>query len=158
MINIKLSAEIKEPVLLLTKLGVDMQSAVKAIVAALATAGKTWVQKRMGASIGTRTGWLRRHVYGRRRSDFHAVIAAPRHIAEPLERGTTINARKKKMLRFVGSDGLWKSKKTVQIPARHFFTRAYEGFEGSPEYEAGIDKGINRVLKRTFGEGWSISR
>jgi len=158
MIAVKLLAEIKEPVRALTKLGIEMQPAVQAIVAAVATAGKTWVQKRMGAHIGTRSGWLRRHVYGRRRSEFHAVVAAPRHIAEPLERGATINARRKKVLRFIGADGQWKSKKTVQIPARRFFTAAYAGFEGSPEYEAGIDKGINRVLKRTFGDGWSISR
>lgn len=158
MIEVKVFAEIKEPVRLLTKLGIDMDVAVKAILTAVTTAGQNWVRRRMGAYIGTRKGWLKRHIYGRRRSEFHAVIAAPRHIAEPLERGATITAKRKKVLRFIGADGQWKSKKSVQIPARHFFTSAYDGFEGSPEYEASINKGINRVLKRTFGEGWSISR
>lgn len=158
MIEVKVSADIKEPVRLLTKLGVDMDAGVKAILAAIATAGKTWVQRRMGAYIGTRSGWLKRHVYGRRRSDKHYVIAAPRHIAEPNERGATIKVKKAKILRFKGQDGKWKSKKMVQLPARRFFTQAYDGFEGSPEYDAAINKGINRGLKRTFGDGWSISR
>ena len=145
MIEMKIESPVEVNVWRLRQLGKDLGDVRKPILAALATAAKKWVQTRMGAYLGQRTGWLKRHVYGIRRSEEHYVVAAPRHIAEPLERGATIRPKKAKYLSFGGIRA-----KSVTIPARRWFTRSYEGFEGSDQYEKAIDKAVQKAIDR-FG-------
>lgn len=128
---------------ILVRMGADFDKALGPILNTLANAAKKRVQSRMGAYITNRTGWLRRHVYGVRRSQTHYVVAAPRHISEPLERGATIQAKGGKFLSFNGV-----RVKSVTIPPKRWFTRAYDGFEESQEYGQAVDKGIQKVLKK----------
>jgi hypothetical protein len=151
MIEMKIEMPIEASQWALIRLGKDLSAAIKPILASLATAGKKMVQKNMGAYLTQRTGWLRRHVYGIRRSEKHYVVAAPRHIAEPLERGATITPKNGKVLYIGGAQGrVGAVAKTITIPARHWFTKSIAGFEDSPEYAAAVDKGLNRAIKK-FG-------
>jgi hypothetical protein len=149
MIEMKIESPVEINVWRLRQLGKDLGEARKPLLQALATAAKKWVQGRMGAFIGQRTGWLKRHVYGIRRSEEHFVVAAPRHIAEPLERGATIVPKKGKYLTLRGGGSMVRVK-SVTIPARKWFTRSYEGFEGSSQYEAALDKAIQKAVDK-FG-------
>lgn len=143
IVKIEPPAELEAIRQVLVRMGADFDKALGPILSVLATAAKKRVQSRMGAYITQRTGWLRRHVYGVRRSPTHYVVAAPRHITEPLERGAVIHAKNAKYLSFNGV-----RVKSVTIPARHWFTRAYDGFEESQEYQQAVDKGIQKVLKK----------
>jgi hypothetical protein len=57
-------------------------------------------------------------------------------------------AKKRKFLTFRTNDGEFIRKHEVRIPATHFFTRAADGFEGSSDAGAAIDKAIERVIKK----------
>lgn len=151
MIKMQFDAPIKVHSLALLRLGKELKDAIRPILASLASAGKRQVQRNMIAYLGRRTGWLRKHVYGVRRSDSLYVVAAPRHIAEPLERGATIVPKKGKYLTFKLPDGSWIKAKSVTIPARHWFTKSIAGFEDSPEYITAIDKGIAKAVRK-FGQ------
>lgn len=142
------TAHVKEG---LEELGVNLKAGLKMILAALATAAKNRVQQRMGSYIGFQTGWLKKHVYGRRRSESHYAVAAPRFMAEILEKGGTIKPSKRKYLTFVGDDGELRRMKQVTIQARHWFSRSYAGFEDSPEYNQAIDKGLEKALRKFNG-------
>ena len=157
-VYLKVEVPIQASTWALTRLGKDLNAAMKPILAALATAGKKMVQRNMGAYLGSRTGWLRRHVYGIRRSDKHYVVAAPRHIAEPLERGAIIKPRYKKVLYIGGRQGdVSALAKTVTIPAKKWFSRSVAGFEDSQEYKNAVDKGIQRAIKRYGTAVWSAT-
>jgi hypothetical protein len=134
---------------------VEIAISIRYILNTIATAGKNWVKRRM-IGITQRTGWLKKHVYGYRRSNTHLVIAAPRHVSETLERGAVIKHRrityKRHHLHFKGPDGRWTKAKTVTIPAKRWFTRSIEGFDGSAEYKAAIDKGLDKAMKKFNGE------
>jgi hypothetical protein len=151
VISLKIEAPIEASRWALTRLGKDLSAAIKPILQSLASAGKLRVQRNMGAYLGSGTGWLKKHIYGVRRSEKHYVVAAPRHIAEPLERGATIRPKTGKMLFIGGKQGSVSSAvKEVTIPARHWFTKSMAGFEESSEYTKAIDRGLDRAIKR-FG-------
>jgi hypothetical protein len=151
MIDIKVTASMGGAIDALTDLGVDLKSAIKEILNALAAGAKKRVQSRMGGYIGNGNGWLKRHVYARRRSETHFVVAAPRFIAEILDRGGTINARRKPYLSFKLPDGTWRKAKSVTIPARKWFTNSIAGYEESPEFTAALDKGTAKAIKKFNG-------
>lgn len=158
MIALKIEVPIEASRWALTRLGKDLSAAIKPILQTLATAGKRMVQRNMGAYLGSGTGWLRKHVYGIRRSEHHYVIAAPRHIAEPLERGATIKPRAGKYLSIGGRQGVVSAfVRQVEIPARRWFSRSIQGFEDSPEYSAAIEKGISKAIKRFGTAVWGKS-
>jgi hypothetical protein len=151
VINIRIDVPIEIHRLALLRLGKDLAEAGKYILQALATAAKKRVQRNMGGYLGAGSGWLNRHVYGVRRSPTHFVVAAPRHIAEPLERGAVIFPKKGKLLAIGGRQGdVSGYAKKVVIPAKHWFTKSYDGFEDSDDYKEGVDKGIARAVKK-FG-------
>lgn len=147
MIGMDLRVEIANAVDGLVDLGVNIKTAMVAVLGALATAGRNRARANMYGQLGGTARWLEKHIYGRRRSETHAVIAAPRHIAEILEKGGTIYARKHKYLTFK-VNGEWKKMRSVKIPARHWFTEAMEGFEESGVYNAAIDKGVKKATDK----------
>jgi len=98
MIQVNIQADFDEARKALRRLSdVEIGIAMKTVLQTIATAGKNWVKRRR-AGLTQRSGWLKRHVYGYRRSDTHVVISAPRFIAEPLERGATIKPRRRGFL------------------------------------------------------------
>lgn len=141
-------AQIGRAVDFLNTLGIEAKKAPRTILASLATAAKKRVQARMGSHLRERTGWLRKHLYGRARSSTHYVVAAPRHIAEILEKGGTIRAKKGRFLTFRGDDGSYHRMRSVTIPARHWFTQSIEGFEGSAEVGQAIDKALAKIIRK----------
>lgn len=147
MINMDLKVQIADAKQGLLDLGVDLKTAITSILTALATAGRKQARANMYGRIGGGARWLERHIYGRRRSTTHSVVSAPRHIAEILEKGGTINARKKKYLMFE-INGQWKKVKRVTIPAKKWFSAAMEGFEESNVYGAAIDKGVATAIRK----------
>ncbi|MGD9938616.1 MAG: hypothetical protein AB7T74_02320 [Clostridia bacterium] len=153
MIQINIDADFTEARQRLRRLSdVEIGTAMKGVLQTLATAGRNWVRRRM-AGITTRTGWLKKHVYGFRRSDTHMVVAAPAFKAEPLERGATIRPRKKKYLAIGGNRGdISAFAKQVVIPPKRWFSQSIAGFEGSPEYNKAIDKGLDKAMKKFNGE------
>jgi hypothetical protein len=136
----------------LNELGVEVGKSARMILAALAMAAKKRVQQGIYSALRMRTGWLRKHTYARRRSATHYTVAAPTYIAEILEKGGTIRPKKGKFLTFRGDDGQFRRMKQVTIPARRWFSRAIAGFEDSPEYQAAVQKGMDRAVRK-FNEG-----
>lgn len=155
MIELRIEVPVEASQWALARLGKDLSAAIKPILQSLASAGKRMVQRNMGAYLHQRTGWLKKHVYGIRRSEKHYVVAAPRHIAEPLERGAVIRPKQGKHLYIGAVRGAIRAKaKTITIPARHWFSRASAGFENSPEYSQAIEKGLERAIKRYGTAVW----
>ena len=147
MINVDVKTQTKEAVEGLVNLGVDLKTAMVSVLAALATIGRKRAQANMYGQLGMGARWLEKHIYGRRRSTTHAVVSAPRHIAEILEKGGTIKAKKAKYLTFK-VNGEWKRMKSVTIPAKRWFTAATEGLEESGVYKQAIDKGVETAIKK----------
>lgn len=134
----------------LLRMGADFDKAFTSILQSVATGAKKWVRSRMGSYIRIRTGWLQEHVYAYYRSSSHFVVAAPRHIAEALERGATIKPKastRKKTLAWSDLGG-YVRKHEVTIPPKHWFTRSLNGYDQSAEYQQAVDKGIKKVLKK----------
>ena len=150
MLAIRITPQIKEPVEDLRALGVDLEAARKAILAALATGAQKRVRNRMGTYLNMKTGWLKQHVYGRRRSAHHYVVAAPSFIAEPLERGAVIAPKKTDKVLTFKIGGRWLKADTVTIPARHWFSRSITGYEESTEWDAAVNKGMLRALRAYY--------
>ncbi len=151
MIDIQITAGVGGAIDALLDLGVGLKEAARGMLNAAAIGARKRVQSRMNNYIGAGNGWLKRHVYSRRRSETHFVVAAPRFIAEILDRGGVINAKKRKYLTFK-VNGEWRRAKSVTIPARRWFTNSIEGYDNSPEFQAALDKGTAKVLKK-FNEG-----
>ncbi len=148
MIDMDLKVEIDDAVRGLVDMGVDAKKAMTGILNQLAQSGRNLARSNIYASgMGHVDGWLKRHIYGRRRSDSHAVVAAPRFMAEILERGGTITARKSKYLTFK-VNGEWRKVKSVTIPPKKWFTSAMSGFEKSPVFSQAIDKGVEKIVKK----------
>ena len=148
MIDVTVRTEIDDAVNGLVDMGVDAKKAMRGILTQLAASGRKLVRANMyGSGMGHVNGWLSRHVYGIRRSESHAVVAAPRYISEILERGGTIKTKKAKYLTFK-VNGEWKKVKSVNIPAKKWFTSAIGNFEESGVFKAAIDKGIEKVIKK----------
>lgn len=153
MIQVNIQTDFDDARLRLRRLSdVEIGIAMKTVLQTLATAGRNWVRRRM-SGLTQRTGWLKKHVYGFRRSDTHMVVAAPAFIGEPLERGATIRPKKKGFL-YIGGRKKAVTAKVAQvtIPPKRWFTQSVAGFEGSPEYNAAIDKGLDKAMKKFNGE------
>ncbi len=121
----------------------------RALVSALAKSGAAWVRKRM-VGLTMRSGWLKKHIYGFRRSDYHSVVASPRYYGEFLEDGAIIRPRstRRKSLRFHGADGSWKNKRYLVLPAKKWFAPSIAGFEESDSYKRAVDRTVNSLLAK----------
>ena len=161
MIKMDVRTDFKEAKAGLEALGVSVGGSgfMRRVIRALTTAGKKWVKKRMGGYLHLNRNMrssdfaaqegLKESVYGAVRSASHGVIASGKgYIAEPLERGATINPKKGKFLSFRGDDESWHRMKSVTIPARHWFTKSAEGFEQSSEYLPTVDKMVGKEIKK----------
>jgi hypothetical protein len=96
-------------------------------------------------------GSLQQRVYGYSRSATHSVVAAPRYIAEPLEKGVTIAPKKGAVLTFQGSDGKIHRAHQVTIPARHWFTLSLGEYEGSAEVSEALAAAEERLIRKFEG-------
>ena len=149
MISLDIRSEAGEVAAAMKELGVAMPVAVKRLLRALATAAKKRVKRNMGKYLHNRTGDLKAAIYGFRRSEGHAVVAAGQVFrSEILERGGVIKPKKGKYLTFRGDDGSWHKAKMVTIPARRFFSRSIDGFESDPEFLGTADKIIAKEIRK----------
>ena len=163
MIGMDIRGDIADARKGLDNLGVEMKAMTRSLLSALANEGKKWIRKRMKnylnfskgsakAEMGLhrQTGQLLRGLKTTVKGNYATIAGNPARIGEILERGGTITAKKKGYLTFEGSDGSWKRMHSVTIPAKHWFSRSADGFEGSAEAAKAIDKGIARALKRAW--------
>ncbi len=123
----------------------------RAVVTSLAKSGASWVRKRMGG-LTSRTGWLKKHIYGHRRSDTHSVVAPPMFYGEFLEKGVSIRHKRitghRHHLHFKGPDGRWTKAKTLTIPPKKWFAPSIEGFEESDNYTRAITRTVDFLLAK----------
>lgn len=147
----------------LEEIGYPVKDIEKRLLGVVARAAKAQVKANMGAFLQMghsgrvlKSGKLgkggslslRQRVYGYSRSETHWVVAAPRYIAEPLERGVTVKPKGGKFLSFMGRDG-FRRVGQFTIRARHWFTRSIAGFEESPAVDRAIDN-----AEQKWTEAW----
>lgn len=147
MVSISAKADIADAKHGLESLGSELAVADRYILRSLGLAAKKWVKKRIYSFLNKRTGKTV-SIYANVRKGTIAVVSAnPVRIAETLESGATIKPRKHAFLTFRG-DEHWVRARQINIPAKHFFSRAEAGFEGSSEYAQAINVGLSRAIKR----------
>lgn len=166
MIAIDVKAQVEDAVHALHEMGKEIPNVQKRLLSAVGKAARDQVRSRMGAflqlnrlagSSGGKVligkkgkpfkGTLQRRVYGYSRSPTHWVVAAPRYIAEPLERGAIIMPKNGKTLSFVGAEGFRRAK-SVTIPARHWFSRSLAGFEDSAVPSQAIAEAEKKLIAK----------
>ena len=164
--TLDVKVEVQEAVAGLKEMGFEIPNAMKVMLSSIARAARDRVKDRMGAFLQLnrmastsggailtgrkgkpQKGTLQRRVYGYSRSKTHWVVAAPRYIAEPLEKGATIHPKTGKHLQFMGREG-FRRLKSVTIPAKHWFTRSIDGFEGSSAPTEAINAAEERLIKK----------
>jgi hypothetical protein len=151
MIDMKIETNFNVSKLKLLRLGKDLNEGIRIQLAKIALGAKKYIKNNMGGYLGEGTGWLKKHVYSVKRAPTRYVVAAPRHIAEALEKGTTINAKKGKYLNFKTKDGAWHKVKSVTIAPRKWFARSFENYEGSTEHGVALNKALDSAIKK-FGD------
>jgi hypothetical protein len=129
---------------------------------------KKWITKRIGLTLGGRrsggaaltgakggklkAGDTGRGLYGsiyfKARQQGGVVSTALSYYGEPLEKGWTVKAKGKGYLTFRGSDGTWKKVHEMKIPAKHWYSRAEQGFDESSEMKKAIDAPLNAAIKK----------
>jgi len=160
--TLRIEGKIEEAKRHLEEIGYPVKGIAKKLLAVVARAARNRVRTNMGAYLrlghaarSLKSGKLkslaslslRNRVYGYARSESHWVVAAPRYIAEPLERGAVIEPRKGKLLSFQGDEGFRRAKQ-VRIPARHWFTRSLGDFENSAEVDKAIDDAVTKWVEK----------
>lgn len=151
MIGMDIRGDISQVKASLASLGHDgiwIKTVTRSLLSSLANAGKKWIKGRMYANLHKMTGALGKSLRTTVKGNYATIAGNPARIGEPLERGAVITAKKGKYLTFRGSDGSWKKMHSVTIPARHWFSRSADGFEGSPEFGQAVDKAIARMIKK----------
>jgi len=148
MIAIQVKNDIDYTVNALKDMGKYFGESVKYIVRTMSAGVKKRITSNMYQHTGRRNGWLKKHVYSVKRSPSMYVVSAPRHIAEALEKGTTIHTKKSRWLTFKTKDGSWHKVKSVTIPPSKWYTQSYDGFEDTGDYKAAIEKGLQLAIKR----------
>jgi len=175
MIDLVIKPEVQDAVNGLKAMGVEIPNVKKRLLGAVGRAGRDRVRSRMGsflqldhlaATSGGKIltgrkgkkflGTFKQRVYGYSRSESHWVVAAPRYIAEPLEKGATITPKKGKYLSFQGSDGSFHRMTSITIPAKHWFTQSIEGFDTSGEVNFALSEAEERLIKK-FQEARPLS-
>lgn len=150
MIQMDIQSNIADTRKGLDNLGVNLKGMTRSLLSGLANAGKKWIKSRMYGPIHRMTGGLSKSMKTALKGTFATITSSPARISEPLERGAVIKAKKSKYLTFRGSDGTWKKMHQVTIPAKNFFSLAANGFEGSSEFGAAINKSIDRAIARAW--------
>ena len=168
MIDLVIKPEVQDAVNGLKAMGVEIPNVKKRLLGAVGRAGRDRVRSRMGSFLQldhlaatsggkiltgrkqgkTILGTFKQRVYGYSRSESHWVVAAPRYIAEPLEKGATITPKNGKFLSFQGSDGSFHRMTSVTIPAKHWFKQSIEGFDTSGEVNTAIADAEDRLIKK----------
>ena len=167
MINLTIKPEVQAAADGLNAMGVEIPNVKRRLLGAVGRAGRDRVRSRMGsylqldhlaATSGGQIltgrkgkkflGTFKQRVYGYSRSESHWVVAAPRYIAEPLEKGATITPKNGKFLSFQGSDGSFHRMTSVTIPALHWFTQSIEGFDKSGEVDFALSEAEERLIKK----------
>lgn len=145
----------------------QMKNIYKPIARYVGWALKKWITKRMGQFIrrstkgkaltgarggalkqGDRGGGLATSIYFKARAQGGVVTTALAYYGEAQEKGWTIKAKGDGYLTFRTPDGGWVKKKSVTLPARHWYTRSEAGFEDSAEYERAFNAPLASAIRK----------
>jgi hypothetical protein len=165
-LRLDLRGDIKEAKAAIEKLGESSKWVSVNVAKGSGVAMKRWIEKRMGnylsgkqkgrAITGKHGFALKAHdtgrglfgsIYFKARQQGGVVTTALGYYGEPLEKGWSFTPPRG-FAKFIGRDGKWKTVHQINIPAKHWFTRSAEGFEGSPEEKKAIDAPLAAAIKK----------
>jgi phage gpG-like protein len=141
-------ADITEVHEALKQVDINLKHINKKILTALTIKMKNAVSKKIYTVLKKKDGQLKKSIYKWSKSDTAASVGSMmQRIAQTHEYGKKILPKKKKYLSFKVDD-VWIRTKEVNIPARPFFFATVDTFIGSSEFQATIEKTLDKALKK----------